>query len=149
MIVQTCALQDNTLRLDPCNMIANHVMGDYCMDEEFELDEQTQAIIEAIGAAIEAENAEPQVLDIPRLLQVIRAYQLLRAIAWESWKISYSLHEPYTSMGVITVEAAEFTFDQMAQLHQILAHASNVEIFPLINGDLRMNITFHGITKRV
>ena len=101
------------------------------MDEVFELDEQTQAFIEAIGTAIEAEETEPQ------------------AIAWESWQVTCSLHEPYTSMGVISVEAAEFTFEQMAKLHQILEHASNVEIYPLVNGNLRMNITFHGITKRM
>lgn len=119
------------------------------MDEVFELDEQTQAIIEAIGAAIDAEESEPQVLYIPRFLQVMRAYRQLQAIAWESWQVTCSLHEPYTSMGIISVEAAEFTFDQMAKLHQILEHASNVEIYPLVNGNLRMNITFHGITKRV
>lgn len=119
------------------------------MDELFELDEQTQAIIEAIGTAIEAEESEPQVLHIPRLLQVMRAYRQLQAIAWESWQVTCSLHEPYTSMGVISVEAAEFTFEQMTALHQILEHASNVEIYSLVGGNLRMNITFHGITKRM
>ena len=119
------------------------------MDEVFELDEQTQAIIEAIGTAIEEEEAEPQVLHVPRLLQVMRAYRQLQAIAWESWQVTCSLHEPYTSMGVISVEATEFTFEQMAKLHRILEHASNVEIYPLVNGNLRMNITFHGITKRM
>lgn len=119
------------------------------MDEVFELDEQTLAIIEGIGTAIEEEEAEPQVLHVPRLLQVMRAYRQLQAIAWDSWQVTCSLHEPYTSMGVISVEAAEFTFEQMAKLHQILEHASNVEIYPLVNGNLRMNITFHGITKRM
>ncbi len=119
------------------------------MDEVFELDEQTQAFIEAIGSAIEAEETAPQVLNLRRLLQFMQAYQQLQAIAWESWKISYSLHEPYTSMGVISAEAAEFTFEQMAMLQRMLADASNVEIYPLVNGNIRMNITFHEIAKRV
>lgn len=119
------------------------------MDKEFEMDEQTRAFIEAVGAAIKAEETAPQVLNVPRLLQLIQAYQQLQVIAWESWKISYSLHEPYTSMGVISAEATELTFEQMGKLHQILEHASNTEIYPLLNGNIRMNITFHGITKRV
>ncbi len=119
------------------------------MDEVFELDAQTQSLIEAIGTAIEAEETAPQVLNIRRLLQFMQAYHQLRAIAWESWQISYSLHDPYTSMGVISAEAAEFTFEQMTMLQRILADASNVEIYPLVNGNIRMNITFHGITKRV
>lgn len=119
------------------------------MDELFELDERMQSIIEAIGTAIESEESDPRVLNIPRCLQIMQAYQHLQRIAWEDWKITCTLHEPYTSMGVISVEAEEFTFDQIAGLHGVLLHASNIEIYPLVTGNLRMNITFHGITKRV
>ena len=119
------------------------------MDELFELDERMQSIIEAIGTAIESEESAPQVLNIPRCLQLMRAYQHLQLIACEDWRITCTLHEPYTSMGVISVEAPEYTFDQITGLFGVLLHASNIEIYPLVTGNLRMNITFHGITKRV
>lgn len=119
------------------------------MDELLELYENTQPIIEAIGATIEAEETAPHLINIPRLLHVMRAYQQLLLVAWEDWKITYTLHEPYSSMGVISVEAPELTFEQMARLHKVLMHASSVEIYPLVTGNIKMNITFHGITKRV
>lgn len=119
------------------------------MDEIFELDEDMDAIVEALGNAIEQEESEPQVLNVPRMLLMVRAYKLIRQIAWDSWKITSAVHKPYTSMGVITIEAEEFTFDRLSVLQEVLSGASNVEIFPLTNGNLKMNITFHGITKRM
>ena len=119
------------------------------MEEFVEMEEQDYAIIEAIGAAIEAEEAEPQILNAQRMLQFVAALRQLKAVAWESWRITCALHEPYTSMGVISIEAAEFTFENLQALQRILANASNVEIYPLLNDNLKMNITFHGITKRM
>jgi len=129
--------------------VPHHVTEEISMEELFELDENTQAIIEAIGAAIVAEETEPQLLDVERLLQMMTALRQLKAIAWESWKITYSIYEPYTSMGVISIEAAEFTFENLQALQRVLVNASNVEIYPLLNDNLKMNITFHGITKRM
>lgn len=119
------------------------------MEELFELDDKDYAIIEAIGAAIEAEEAEPQVLNISRMLQLAAALRKLKAIAWDSWRVTCALHEPYTSMGVISIEAPEFTFESIQELNKVLENASNVEIYPLVNDNLKMNITFHGITKRM
>ena len=119
------------------------------MDEFYDLDENTKEIVEAIGEAIIAEEAEPQIVNVYRLMQMIRAYREIKAVAWPSWKISYSLHSPYKSMGVISVEAAEFTFENIARLQRVFVHASNIEIYPLIDGSLKMNITFHGITRKM
>ena len=118
-------------------------------EELYELDEQTQAIIEAIGEAIAAEESEPQIINVHRVLQMNRAYHMVTAMAWPSWKVSYELHAPFTSMGVISIEAAEYTFESMNYLLAVLSSGSNVEIFPLTNGNIRMNIAFHGITKRI
>lgn len=119
------------------------------MEDLFEMDEETQMLFEELGRAIADEESEPQILNIPRFLQMVHAYKQLQNIASDTWKISSSAHAPFTSMGVICVEADEFIFDQMQIFRQIITDASNVEIFPLANGNIRMNITFHGITKRV
>ena len=119
------------------------------MEELFEVDEETQMLFEKLGRAITDEESEPRILNVPRLLQMVHAYKQLQQIASDDWKISSSTHAPFTSMGVICIEADDFIFDQMQILQQIIADASNVEIFPLTKGNIRMNITFHGITKRV
>ena len=119
------------------------------MEELFEMDEETQMLFEELGRAITDEESEPQILNVPRLFQMVHAYKQLQNIASDTWKISSSAHAPFTSMGVICIEADDFIFDQTQIFQQIIAGASNVEIFPLTNGNMRMNITFHGITKRV
>jgi hypothetical protein len=119
------------------------------MDELYEMDEQTQAIIEALGTEIELGESDPQMLNIPRLLQMIDAFNQLRTMKWEACEISCMLHEPYISMGVISVETAEIKVDNLRALQRVLRNASNMEIYPLVNGNLKMNITFHGITKRI
>ena len=119
------------------------------MEGLFEMDEETKMLFEELERAIADEESEPQLLNIPRLIQMVHAYKQLQNIASDNWKISSSTHAPFTSMGVICIEADDFIFDQMQVFQQIVANASNVEIFPLTNGNIRMNITFHGITKRV
>lgn len=119
------------------------------MEDLFKMDEETQMLFAELGRAIADEESEPQLLNIPRLVQMAHAYKQLQNIASDTWKISSSAHTPFTSMGVICIEADEFIFDQMQIFKQILANASNVEIFPLTNGNIRMNITFYGITSKV
>lgn len=119
------------------------------MEDLFELEDRTEAIIEAIGEAIIAEESEPEVINLPRMPQMFRAYYAVISMAWPSWKVTYSLHSPCTSMGVISVEAEDLTFEKLRLVQQVLNDASNVEIYPLVNGNLRMNITFHGVTKKL
>jgi len=37
----------------------------------------------------------------------------------------------------------------MTEINKVLAIAYNMEIYPLTNGNIRMTIAFHGITKAV
>ncbi len=119
------------------------------MDHQFDFDEYNNAFVEALGAAIEAEESEPHILNIPRIKQMANAYQELCALADPSCIISSTLHKPYTSMGVITIETPDFIFEDMRAIQQIVHNASNIEIYPLVDGTLRMSITFHGVAKKI
>ncbi len=119
------------------------------MDKQLEFDEQDYTFIEALGTIIEAEESKPHVLNILRIQQMASAYQKLCLLAAPDWKISYSLHEPYTSMGAITIEASEFIFENMNSIQQAVHDASNIEIYPLVDGTLRISITFHGVAKKI
>jgi len=120
------------------------------MREWFEdLDEETKAILEAISEAVEAEAAEPQILNVQRMHDMVQAYSALKNIADDDWKISSFPHAPYPSMGVISVEADDIIVTDMAELNKVFAKASNIEIYPLTNGKIRMSVTFHGITNKI
>lgn len=117
-------------------------------DFEFDPDEIEETIRE-LAMMIEAQESEPQVLNLPRMLQMVQAYKQLQSIACEDWKIATVVHKPVTSMGVICIEAEDLIFDRMTEINKVLISADNVEIYPLTNGNIRMTIAFHGITKPV
>ena len=119
------------------------------MDENFELDDKMEAIIASVGEVIAAEESKPQMINPPRIMQMHQAYRAVISMAESEWKVKYSLHFPCVSMGTISVEAEDFIFEKLGMLQQVLKDASNIEIYPLTNGKLKMNITFHGITKRM
>ena len=122
------------------------------MEDElkFEFDpEEIEETIRELAMMIEEQESEPQVLNVPRMLQMVHAYKQLQSIACDDWKITTMVHKPHTSMGVITIEAEDIIFEQMATLCSALANASNVDIYALTNGNIRMTITFHGITTLV
>lgn len=119
------------------------------MEEEFELDadmDEIEETIKALAREIEEQEQEPQVLNLPRMHQMVQAYKQLQCIACDDWKITTMVHKPLTSMGTICIEAEDLVFDQMKVISNALANASNMEIFPLTNGKIRMTITFHGLT---
>lgn len=122
------------------------------MAEEFDFDfdpEELEETIRELAMMIEEQEAEPQVLNLPRMLQMVQAYKQLQSIACNDWKITTVVHKPVTSMGVICIEAEDLIFDRMTEINKVLASADNMEIYPLTNGNIRMTIAFHGITKPV
>lgn len=122
------------------------------MAEEFDFDfdpEELEETIRELAMMIEEQESEPQVLNLPRMLQMVQAYKQLQSIACNDWKITTVVHKPVTSMGVICIEAEDLIFDRMTEINKVLASADNMEIYPLTNGNIRMTIAFHGITKAV
>lgn len=122
------------------------------MEEELKFDfdsDEIEETIRELARLLEEQELEPQVLNVPRMLQMAQALKQLKAIADDDWKVTSVVHKPHTSMGVICIEAEDLVFDKPAALNNVLTNASNVDIFPLVSGKLRMCITFHGITSPV
>ena len=117
-------------------------------DYEFDPEEIEETIRE-LAMMIEEQESEPQVLNLPRMHQMVQAYKQLQSIACDDWKITTVVHKPVTSMGVICIEAEDLIFDRMTEINKVLASADNMEIYPLTNGNIRMTIAFHGITQAV
>ena len=122
------------------------------MEEELEFDfdsDEIEETIRELARMLEEQELEPQVLNVPRMLQMVQAYKQLQSIAYDDWKITTVVHKPVTSMGVICIEAEDLIFDRMTEINKVLASADNMEIYPLTSGKVRMTIAFHGITKAV
>lgn len=117
------------------------------MNIEFE-NENLDAIIQAIGEAIEADEQRTGILDPERLCQTASAYRLMTEIGKEiNAKVTYSLNEPHKSMGSISIEADSLEFTDVPKIKAAICASNKVDIYPLTTGKVRTVLTFHGLVK--
>jgi len=64
-------------------------------------------------------------------------------------QISHEIHEPFSSMGSICIEAEQLEFENCRWLARAIRFASNVEVYPLTSGKIRLVLTFHGLLKKL
>lgn len=114
---------------------------------EAEISAETDAVILALGAWLEAQDARTAIVNPRKIAQMKRCFELLQTqLAAQDVSLSYHLHEPYKSTGSIILEADKYIFDQPELLRDACALASNAEIYPLISGKLRIAFAFDGLT---
>lgn len=117
-----------------------------------ETEKEFDAILNAVQDEIEADERNVTILNALRMKQFQFAYACLRYITQEDETISvtYKLCEPFKTMGSVTVEGEEsLEFYNSKYLARAIEFASNVEVYPLANGCVRMTLTFHGLTKPI
>lgn len=141
------------------------------MDDEFNFDlgfmseEEIEAILRGLEAAheeafdelvenirpdIEADEKAPATLNSLRYRQMQFAYAALRYITKDSdIKVSYKLHEPFRSMGSISVEGRVLKFSNPEWFARVAEFADNTEVYPLAKNAVRLTFTFHGLTKKI
>lgn len=64
-------------------------------------------------------------------------------------KVTYTLHEPYNSVGYITVEGKQIDVKNPKSFIAIVKAASNFEAYPTTSGKIVMNLTYHGLTQAI
>lgn len=114
-------------------------------DEARELDE----LIDSIGEWILEDEMKPGVLNPLRVQQMRFSHSVMEKLARGSgMRVTYTMHEPFTSMGSITVEGDHLEFSDCKWLGRAMEFASNVEVYPLAEGGVRLVLTFHRLVKR-
>lgn len=102
----------------------------------------------AVGKIIERQERKTAVLDPIRLKQMQFAYALIRDLTKDTdAQVSYRLHEPYKSTGSITVETESLEITNTELFARAAEFADNTEVYPLVNGKVRMSLTFHGLVR--
>lgn len=116
------------------------------MKNEFNEANDLDELIDSIGKWILEDESKPGVLNPIRLQQMRFAYAVLkRAMESNGATIKYSIHEPFKSMGSITVEGSQLEFTDCKWLGRAMEFASNVEVYPLSSGGVCLVLTFHGL----
>ncbi|MBP5462707.1 MAG: hypothetical protein J6Y20_11390 [Lachnospiraceae bacterium] len=118
---------------------------DFITDEEVE--QEIDSVIAAIGAKVEADENRTSIINPRKIQQGAFCYKTLRyMLKGTGATVAYHLHEPYTSMGCVSVVGKDISFRNPRWLIKMTEYASNVEVYPKTDGTVQMNFTFHGLT---
>lgn len=102
--------------------------------------------IEAIGTVLDRLSQVPMALNHERLQQFSEAYRIMEKAAAECGALlTYRLHEPYLFHGAISLCGSELIFKDSSELSRAIAFASNVEIYPKVDGTVQMNLAFNDL----
>ena len=114
------------------------------------LDDELDAFLMELGKRVMEEESVPQVLNLTRYEHVRFVYHVAKMFAeGNGVEVTYSLHDPFNSMGCVTIEGEDIEFNKMKWFCRMGEFADNVDIYPLTNGKIRMTLTFHGLTKPI
>lgn len=121
---------------------------------EFQTDDEVWAMIDntvvTVGEAILADESKPAMLVPHKIQQMQFAYGVAKYLTkGTDAKVTYSLNEPFKSMGSISIEGTKLAFTNSEWFARAAEFASNTEVYPLTNGKVKMTMTFHGLVRNI
>lgn len=121
---------------------------------EFNSDEEVWEMLDnvvvTVGEAVMVDESRPAVLNPIKIQQMQFAYGVLKYLTKGTGaKLAYALNEPFKSMGSISVEGKNLTFTNAEWFARAAEFASNTEVYPLTNGNVKMTLTFHGLVRPI
>lgn len=115
-----------------------------------ELEQALDELIADIGDKIVEEENKEAVLNLRRMNQMKFTHAAMKHMTRGTDAIvSYKLGEPFKSMGSVSVEADTIEFYNSELFAKAVMFSSNIEVYPLKNGKVRLTFTFHGLTAPV
>lgn len=120
-------------------------------DTEFMTDEEVEEMLDALALAtaeeIEKDESRTSVINPLRMRQMAFTYKALkRMMRGSRVKVSYKLHEPYQSMGSVSVVGSDIALGNPKWFLKAVEFASNFEVYPKTDGTVCMTFTFHNLT---
>ena len=114
--------------------------------EEDEEDEETFAVIDALIELIKKQPVPP--LKYPNIIKyraMMRSAEKLQALLKDEGVDVKII--PEFNIGSISVELSDLSVDLTHEFADIIAGADKFEIYPLLNGNIRLDITFQSVLK--
>ena len=123
-------------------------------DEAFLNDEGAEAAInETIEEVAEAIQAEEQgiIFTNPRKMKdLMVVYKLMKYItSGKRLKITYEINKPYKTMAFVSIIGKDLKFSHPQWFVMATKIASNVDIFPRVDGTVQIDFTFNGFANRI
>lgn len=112
------------------------------------LKKENDDAIDSIAKLLDEIDKNPAVINPRRIHDMKSAFDIVdKTFASSSVKISYKVNEPFKNMGSITLEGKNILFNDPKVFLEIATLANNVDIYPLVNGKIRMSFGFNDIAK--
>ncbi len=125
--------------------------NDFGFDLEFLSEEEIEQMIDNvvldIGKKIQEQESQPHIINPKRMREFSVAFNALKvADKYNEWSLTYELHDTFSSVGTISIESDDIVFDSPEKVAIAYKLASNVDIYPLTSGKVKIDFTFYGIT---
>lgn len=122
-------------------------------DTEFMTDDEVEQMLDSIVTTVAEEvvidDSKTSIINPYKIQQVLYTYKVLKYLmkGTKKAKVSYELHEPFRSMGSVSVVGKNLVFRKPEWFMKAVELANNFEVYPKTDGTIQMNFTFHGLTK--
>lgn len=111
---------------------------------------EMEALLDCLGQWILEDEQQPGIISPVRYQQFRLSHDLLqKLIIGSDMKIGYEIHEPFNSMGSITIEGDQLEFANCRWLSRAVGFVDNLAVYPLSTGKIRMVLTFHGMVRKL
>ena len=125
-------------------------MSDFNIDFKNMTDDELDEYLSPFYDAVRKHNAEPSVINTDGIKKVAIVYETMRRLlAGTGARISYELHEPWSSSGVVTVIAKSLSFTNISAFGEAARSAANYEIYPRVDGRVQLNFAFDHLTEPI
>lgn len=122
--------------------------SDYASDSEIE--EAMDSLVISVANDIAQDESRTSIINPYRMQQLLYTYKVMKYLMkGTSAKVTYKLHEPYQSMGSVSVTGKDIEFKKVSWFLRAAEIASNYEVYPKTDGTVCMTFTFHGITTPI
>ena len=112
--------------------------------------EEADELLMFVGEMIEEEEMKTAIIVPEKYEQIRFVYAVMKYLTKDTdAEVSCRLNEPFKSMGSVSVETEEITFTNTEWFARAAGYASNLDIYPLVNGKIRIDFTFHHITTPI
>lgn len=122
--------------------------SEYASDSEIE--EAMDSLVIYVANDIAQDESRTSIINHYRMQQLLYTYKVMKYLMkGTSAKVTYKLHEPYQSMGSVSVTGKDIEFKKVSWFLRAAELASNYEVYPKTDGTICMTFTFHGITTPI
>lgn len=123
-------------------------------DEAFMNDEEAEAAInetiEEVAQAIQTEEQGIIFTNPRKMKDLMVVYKLMKHIAsGKRLKITYEINKPYKTMAFVSIVGKDLKFSHPQWFVMATKIASNVDIFPRVDGTVQIDFTFNGFANPI